>query len=695
MKNPVRNVMYSSTQGTTTDKVRFFNLVMTADGVLILYDSGDQPLPTTLDGVQSGQIQSYPNSIPTLANIVMTGTNNINTNPKAYTQISFQNKLFTNTTTTDANNLDNSRIGKICIYPYDAANPLLTTDTYPYYTTTVATPNPIPKPSFGGMNYILMNTPPYNSAAISNTKSALAGPSYLYTIPGEIANVSAMTSSTISTASIPLAILNILCSYYDSFSTSIWYALSGYNCIYRLNLSDYTISQIGNTYNAFNSITDGFGMKASFSNQIGSITSDNNGTLYLFDNRTLRKVHIATQTVTTLPTYPLVNVTAYAVSWCCYSSLNNTVYYSDGKSLFTYNITNNTTAILSAVNTSDAAVSKDGAIKYDTNVTQGNVFNPGGQAAFDSVNNIIYFCETNTNKLRTLNIATNYIGTLVSGSFWNGTSTITFANPNSVYYDPTNKVIYVSTGTYSPSNLNTPGHHYVLQITNPLDSTKRTFSVITGMPGTLGSNDTSPGTYHSPIVTGIYDNQLMILDRGNNRLRKFDLKLFTITSIFNGYYSGSGPQTLVGKPAPYLGNTQHYFKNPYLQSMSNMTTVGNTPYQPLSPPYYFGFASLNYGYSKTNKHMGQIGLYLMGTKPNGEVAAYHEFPLTKGRDYDVVNDKFLSTSTGINLNFGNTNILTPNNYQFILSTNSTTMGIIGVLSVMELSTGYTMIIITR
>ena len=66
------------------DKVRFFNLVLTADGVLILYDSGDQSLPTTTDGVQSGQIQQFPNSIPSLANIVLTGTGNTSLNPKAY-----------------------------------------------------------------------------------------------------------------------------------------------------------------------------------------------------------------------------------------------------------------------------------------------------------------------------------------------------------------------------------------------------------------------------------------------------------------------------------------------------------------------------------------------------------------------------------------------------------------------------------
>ena len=51
----------------------------------------------------------------------------------------------------------------VCIYPPDPSSYQLTSDVYPYYTSNSYSPNPIPKPSFTGANYTLLNTPLYNS----------------------------------------------------------------------------------------------------------------------------------------------------------------------------------------------------------------------------------------------------------------------------------------------------------------------------------------------------------------------------------------------------------------------------------------------------------------------------------------------------------------------------------------------------
>jgi hypothetical protein len=269
---------------------------------------------------------------------------------------------------------------------------------------------------------------------------------------------------------------------------------------------------------------------------------------------------------------------------------------------------------------------------------------------------------------------------------------ITISYPNNCTLDTTNNVLYFSTGNKTAGN--GTGQQIIIKVTDPHDSNKRKYTQYSGVSGSSGSTDSAlSSTYNFPFVSGVYNNALYILDQGNTRIRKLDFATNVSSSFFTGRvitdYAGTTTTTLVNKTGGFDHNMQIYVQNPKLTS--NPT---NIPYQQLNPPYYFGFASLNYIYDTTYKHVGQVGLYLMGTRPNGEVAAYYEFPLANGYDFNTTTGKFTTNLTGFVLGTGNPSMIIPNNYQIILdpkySTNNN-----GILYVMELSTGYTMRIIPR
>jgi hypothetical protein len=84
---------------------------------------------------------------------------------------------------------------------------------------------------------------------------------------------------------------------------------------------------------------------------------------------------------------------------------------------------------------------------------------------------------------------------------------------------------------------------------------------------------------------------------------------------------------------------------------------------------------------------GNVGLYLLGTKSTGEVAAYYQFPLVKGKDINTTTGAFLTTSTGFA--FGVGMMTSDSNYQIVLDPNFGTNKN-GILYIIELTTGYTM-----
>jgi hypothetical protein len=297
IKNPIRNVMYMSTQGSTIDKVRFFHLVMSADGVLALYDSGDQSLPTTTNGVQSGQIQQYPNSIPSLANIVLTGTGNTSYNPKVYVSTNSINRsitrTFANTTATAVADLTAFASNKVCIYPPDSSSYKLTSDVYPYYTSNSFSPNPIPKPSFAGANYTLLNTPLYNSLFTqpSSLDSGVFYPNQVSSTAYTVTDYSAAGSGLANTYGITGQVV-----YYSTYYNAVFFTQDPAvgSTLYMFNISTKITTQIGGIGQQATSI-DGVGTRSTFGG-IYSITGDNNGYLYIFEKSMVRKVNPISQT---------------------------------------------------------------------------------------------------------------------------------------------------------------------------------------------------------------------------------------------------------------------------------------------------------------------------------------------------------------------------------------------------------------
>ena len=295
---------------------------------------------------------------------------------------------------------------------------------------------------------------------------------------------------------------------------------------------------------------------------------------------------------------------------------------------------------------------------------------------YDNVKKVIYLIESTKVKKIGFSTSDTTISTIFNSTATSadGMTAFTFKRLDSLIHDSSSDILYIG-----DSNA-----HTVYKVTNPNDSSPK-ISKLAGTINTSGSTDGVPGTLSFPILLGIYSGSLYLNDN-STYLRKIDLSNGRVQTVLNG----SSFNIDIPRSMGNVNTRQIYLNNNDSANISSLQS-GYLPTQPLAPPYYFGFASLNYGYDPQLKHTGDIGLYLLGTKPNGEVAAYHQFVLTAGKDLNTTKGTFSTTKTGIIFGFGNPETLKPNNYQIVMDPNYSTNGN-GIIYVIELSTGYTMII---
>ena len=110
-------------------------------------------------------------------------------------------------------------------------------------------------------------------------------------------------------------------------------------------------------------------------------------------------------------------------------------------------------------------------------------------------------------------------------------------------------------------------------------------------------------------------------------IRSINLNTATVTTLVNN----TTLSTIISKTRGMNDyNTNQVYGPVAYWNGAGMSSSGiNSIFsQPLSPPYYFGLVSLNYSYNDVYRvDQGDVGLYLLGTKANGEVAAYYQFLL--------------------------------------------------------------------
>lgn len=267
-------------------------------------------------------------------------------------------------------------------------------------------------------------------------------------------------------------------------------------------------------------VTDGIGNAALFHSPLG-VAADGNGNLYVadYDNNKIRKIIIATATVTTFAGG------FYKPSGVALDG-NGNIYVSD-----TYNNEIRKIVIATGIVTIIAGQTTSGSA--DGTGTAASFNNPYALATDGSGN--VYVCDFNNNKIRKIVIATGVVTTLAGNNTagsTNGTGTsASFKGPNGIATDGN-------------------GNLYVADL---LNHEIRKIVIATGVVTTLAGTTTAgsadgtgaAASFNSPTgVTADGNGNLYVTDRYIYKIRKIVIATGAVTTISGVCLSGTtdGPK---------------------------------------------------------------------------------------------------------------------------------------------------------
>jgi sugar lactone lactonase YvrE len=251
--------------------------------------------------------------------------------------------------------------------------------------------------------------------------------------------------------------------------------------------------------------SDGVGAAASFSKP-KAIALDGNGNLYVVDtlNQRIRKVVVATGTVSTLPRFQAYTLGVAVVGGDLWASLaDNTVVRvstSDGT----------TTPLLGA----------SGMVGFTDGSGSAARFNNPAGLWFDGASSVYVVDETNA-AIRIVNVASGavvtFAGAISHGSVDGIGSAARFFAPQGLTADADN--IYVA-------DTNNDLIRKIVIATG-------TVTTIAGAAGQMGTSDGKGGAarFNAPTAVAVSGETLYVADTGNHRLRRIDLTSGNVTTL--------------------------------------------------------------------------------------------------------------------------------------------------------------------
>jgi DNA-binding beta-propeller fold protein YncE len=256
--------------------------------------------------------------------------------------------------------------------------------------------------------------------------------------------------------------------------------------------------------------------------------------VYITDqnNQKIRMVNRTSGNITTLAgtgasvyngdNIPAINANLYYPAQLAVDTVNNILYIADSSNERIRAVDLNTKYITTVAGSGSAA-----SLFFGDNgpAVQAALNNPYG-IAIDSSRRLLYFTDSNNNRIRVINMTSNIISTVATSSGY----------PTGIAFDPVNNWLYIAANSY----------HIILK----LDRNTGTISTVagfSGFPGSSGDNGLATSSrVNSPrgIALDMSNSLLYIADTDNNKIRVIN----RITG-FISTFAGGGGSTINGVQA--------------------------------------------------------------------------------------------------------------------------------------------------